>query len=122
MGNKYLRDDEEISDATTLGTEILFYVNPKTRRIETAWYRTPIGIGEWDFNEQTFVPLDSTDTRAIKKWPFYAVYMMDWKNKDFDVMEAYEKRELTEELLKEHALLVHDEFGGSGDSGSERQS
>lgn len=122
MGNKYLRDDEEISDKTTLGTEVLFYVNPKTRSIETAWYRTPIGIGEWDFNEQKWMPLDSTDTRGIKKWPFYVVYMMIWGNKEFNVLEAYKKRELTEELLKKHTLLVHDEFGGSGDSGSERQS
>jgi len=111
MGNKYLRDSEEISDKTTLGSEILFYVNPRTRKVETSWFRTLVGTGEWDFNEETWIPLDGSDRRGVEKWPSYAVYVMDWENDDFDVFEAYKKRELTEDLLKEHAQLVHDEFG-----------
>lgn len=117
MGNKYLKGSESISDKTDIGVDIYYYVHPETRRVETAWMYSPLGVDEWDFSVNTWEPLDGTDPRGLK-WQRYVVYKVDWSNPEdaegddeLKTLNLYKKKELTEEDLKVYAKLVHDEFG-----------
>lgn len=115
MVNKYLKKSESISNKKNFGVDIYFYVHPETRRIETAWLHSPLGISEWDFDEQGWVPLDGSDPRGLK-WQKYVVYKVDWDKDDVLPEELYKAKNLSENILKEHAKLVHDEFGQDGRS------
>lgn len=113
MGNKFLKKSEPVSDKTDIGVDVLFYVHPDSRRIETAWMFSPLGVDEWDFQEQSWVPLNGEENRGYTKWQKYAVYKLDWENKEANTLDLYKNRKLTEEHLKENAKLMHDEFGRS---------
>jgi len=113
MGNKFLKKSEPISDKTDIGVDVLFYVHPTTRRVETAWMYSPLGVDEWDFQSENWVPLNGEEDRGYTKWQNYMVYKVDWDNKDVKTLDLYKDNKLTEKHLIENAKIVHDEFGRS---------